>query len=100
MEVEVRIFFPKAPLSCVSGEEKDAPRMQDCKAIAENKVAEKPNAPVEFLAYQIYMALKRELPMHVDIHVRVRKEGVSFHYLVPKEGQEKPRHPPRMWGDE
>lgn len=107
IEIDVKFLLPRMPLGCVSDEVKDAISCSKCVEIIRTTATKKPYQLLEHLAYQIHTALKKELPIHFEIMVKVKqlqsqfpeiKHGVSFTFFPPKEQEEKKKAP--SWADD
>ena len=77
IEVDVCLYMPKVPLGAISDELKDTICYAKCKEIISAAAYKKEYRLIEHLAYEIHSALKKELPMHLEISVKVRK--VTIH---------------------
>lgn len=89
VEIDLALFFPRSPLECISGESRQVSYEQMCLQIIERETVKKKFQLIEHLAYTLHTALKKELPMTIEIMVKVKKIGVvpaiSFTYFREKE---------------
>lgn len=88
------IFFPRTPLSCMSDEIKDSLNITRCQEIAQKESEKKEYHLLEHVAYEIYNALKKELPIHLEIGLQLTKASLpfqkkSFAYFPKKEEEVK-----------
>ena len=107
IEIDVVFLLPRMPLACVSDEPKDAISCSKCFETNRFIAVKKHYHLIEHLAYEIHTALKKEMPIHFEIMVKVRqldspfpemKKGVSFTFFPPKEQEEKKKT--RIWDEE
>lgn len=96
IEIDLWIFFPKAPLACMSDNPKDTIDLRKCVEILNTEISNKPFVLMEHLAYELHSALKKQLPMHLDIALRVTPldPKMSFMYFPKKETQEEKKSRP------
>jgi dihydroneopterin aldolase len=106
IEVDVHLFFSRTPLGCLSDEPRDIVNSTTCMEIIQREANKKPFHLLEHLAHEIHSSLRKELPMHLEILVRVRKlhpefpnvkKGIAFTYFPKKDHEEKKR--PQMWDE-
>ncbi len=103
-EVDAVFYFPKLPLGGVSDEVGDVVSYERYIEIIQRVAREKEYQLIEHLAYRIHGALKKELPIYLEIMVKVRKRhpelkrGVEFTYFPKREETEK--KPVRGWEEE
>jgi len=96
IQIDLSIFFPRAPLGAVSDELKDTVCYDTCVEKIREVATKKPFHLIEHLAYEIHTALTKELPMHLDLMVKVRKmeppipglRAVSFTFFPSKNKSE------------
>jgi dihydroneopterin aldolase len=107
IEVDVCLYMAKIPLGAISDELKDTICYAKCIDIISAAAGKKAFLLIEHLAYEIHSALKKELPMTLEISVKVRKVhpplpykmgGVSFTYFPERAPEEK--KVTRRWDEE
>ncbi len=107
IEIDVYLYMAKMPLGAISDELKDTICYAKCMEIISTTASKKEFQLIEHLAYEIHSALKKELPMTLEISVKVRKihpplpykmDGVSFTYFPQRAPEEK--KVTRRWDEE
>ena len=100
-EVDVCLYMAKVPLGAISDEPKDVIGSEKCIEIISAAARKKEFQLIEHLAYETHSALKKELPMTLEISVRVRKmtsPAISFTYFPQRAPEEK--KVTRRWDEE
>lgn len=98
VEIDCILFFASTPLACMSDEPKDRISESKCLEIMQNELSKKSYTLTEHLAYSLHTALKKELPMTLEILVKVKNSKSSFTYFPKKETVGKKTS--RIWDEE
>lgn len=95
VEVDLGVFFPRAPLAALSDDPKDTVSFAQCVEIVQREASKKTYQTIEHLAQSLHMALKKVVPIGCEVMVKVKRlqgapPGVSFTYFPKPSVEEQP----------
>lgn len=104
--IDIWILFPKPPLGCISDDLKDTICYVRCTDIIRQELFDEKFHLIEYLAARIHKVLKKELPMQLQIVVRVGKvrsavpdvkKHIRFTYFPPPQETHAEKKSSRDW---